>query len=426
MDDDHPHITRPFTHRDPPDNVALFASVAGFHRNIQEEEYLVTLGRIASSPHMIWKANSVGWTAIHFCCIHWNYDKYDDWRELQMQICEEGHPEKLWSLRTNLGVSSIDLWMRHFLDPLPWQKRPVHERASARKEAMENVMDDPELLEHVRERIAVLRSMRPSSVAPLQARSSVEIVSEFWNAMEQLLVVATLGTADMHRVDFVDERSSRRGPPGKLIFSTLHALAQTDCPRIIAQLAVLLYPNQLYHREEKLGHLPLHIIAFAASSMTVYDNDATDEDSNECPEMIQVLLESNPEAAKSRTKNGRFPLHLALAHSNYADVQHTLWKAYPWVVSICDPVTGLPSFALAAAETDETKASSLDIMTRAEHRAAGVTRGLWRFQPARKQKEALDKALEQEEILQLGCVYDLLRSMPTAIQLGGTKVDLES
>jgi len=82
-----------------------------------------------------------------------------------------------------------------------------------------------------------------------------------------------------------------------------------------------------------------------------------------CHSLIKIILGAVPRCARQLDKDGRLPLHLAsdpttlhvLKRNSRYELVRNIWKAYPEAASVIDNLTGLPSFALAARDSNEGK-----------------------------------------------------------------------
>jgi hypothetical protein len=214
---------------------------------------------------------------------------------------------------------------------------------------------------------------------------SVSRVVRFWQRMELWLRVAYLGTLS------TDEQS----------WSLLHALAFVGgCPREVAQLAVVLNPDQACSADAA-GSLPLHLLC------------SSHHNNSDCEFLLQSLLEVHPETAKCANQEGRLPLNVALAHGKHGTIIQRLITAEPLVLfGMRDLVTGLPCFALAA-----TCEISITELWSQWHNTSDVG-SLWHFLPLHAQEERLQQARRDLEIVKLNTIYRILRAIPSAVQFG--------
>jgi len=82
-----------------------------------------------------------------------------------------------------------------------------------------------------------------------------------------------------------------------------------------------------------------------------------------CHNLIEIILRAVPECARQLDKDGRLPLQIAsdpttlhvLKRNSRYELVRNIWKAYPEAASVIDNLTGLPSFALAARDSNEGK-----------------------------------------------------------------------
>lgn len=118
----------------------------------------------------------------------------------------------------------------------------------------------------------------------------------------------------------------------------VHALSSiSNCPSILFDLAVKLYPEQV--KEKILGSLPLHC---AAECPTIAD----EEDDYY---VLQTLLLLFPHACRISDSSGRLPLHLAIqSGKSYHGALKYLFEEFPDAIAMRDGQHCLLPFMLAA------------------------------------------------------------------------------
>ncbi|GKY98366.1 hypothetical protein MPSEU_000794200 [Mayamaea pseudoterrestris] len=151
--------------------------------------------------------------------------------------------------------------------------------------------------------------------------------------------------------------------------TTLITPTVPSLPRPIGELILWQYPEELQRRDH-LGRLPLHYCfgaaanaspAFAASLTRLDENQSTV--ASEWTEWVKSIIERDPLTCHVKDNFGRLPLHYALLQlcPSCADERWTqpviiamtniielLVDFHPDSVQICDPVTGLCPFMMAA------------------------------------------------------------------------------
>lgn len=340
---------------------------------------------VSASPEILWKSNSIGWNALHVAAsVGWSDEAW-----LLEKATECADENAFISERThNGGHSCISLFFRRHVDPLPWHHDEVKEAAATVKGGSQTIVDTPTLLDVCRSRIQQSQpneqlveglNREDGSADQTTKDAAVSRVVEFWRRMELWLQAA-----------YQQQES----------FRILHALAYVGgCPMEIAQLAISLYPEQTSMCDEN-GNLPLHLLCCSEPA-----------NKDDCQSLLQALLSGYPEGAQCANQSGRLPLNIALASGKGGNFTRLLVAAEPRVLmGTRDVVTGLPSFALAAAApTLETHLFAYN---------ASDVGSLWHFLPPHAQQERLQQARRDLEVIQVGTIYEILRVMPDAVQFG--------
>lgn len=363
--------------------------ISALHKALRSGD--VETVRDLGSCCLLWKANSIGWTALHVAASHgWTDEEWLLKRAIEETSSSAVSP--FISNRThNGGHSCISLFFRRHVDPLPWHHAEVREAAVVLREDLLLVRGSPSRSDECRARLQRLdistdREQQKDEESEEEFSDEAVLpvlrVVRFWHRMELWLRAAYTGTL-----------STNEQP-----WSILHALAFAGgCPREVAQLAVALYPDQA-RTTDAAGNLPLHLLCSS------HRND------NDCELLLQALLETHPESAKCVNQEGRLPLNVALARGKHGTFIQRLITAEPLVLyGIRDRETGLPSFALAAT----SEISNTEVWTQ-WHRVDA----LWHFLPPHAQEERLQQARSDLEIVKLNTIYQILRTMPDAIQYG--------
>jgi len=208
-------------------------------------------------------------------------------------------------------------------------------------------------------------------------------------------------------------------------WNVVHALAHTGCPIEIAQLAVILYPEQVTTPDHN-GNLPLHICAAShhhyktdlPDTTESTDDDDADTDTNTntntntntdtqqdkpptiCP-ILDILLQTYPEGAKIPDAQGRLPINLALSvGKEWESGIRNIFMAWPHVVlsGSRDITTKLHPFMLAAAAVADNQPMTMvmDVPT----------------------KVPMDTNEHELECMKLTTIYELLKIMPDAVRSG--------
>lgn len=364
------------------------ATVAKLHALLRGEDNEINKLKvreiISASPDYLWTANAIGWNALHHVAATGRHD--EAW--LLEKAVETDKNGLFISERThNGGHSCISLFFRRHVDPLPWHDVRVKEAAEFLRDSLRRTTVDQRLLELCR---SVLNETKVEQVQSQHEsiesndEDAISRITEFSRQLDLWLRSAS------HTATQENNES----------FSLVHALSHVGgCPAQVAEFAVALFPDQAATRDEN-GNLPLHLLC---------NSEPANE--HDCQALLQALLSCYPEAAQSANRTGRLPLNIALSNGKGGDFIKFLIHAEPRVLmGTRDIETGLPSFALAAA------APTLNTHVYA-HSTSNVG-SLWHFLPPQAQQERLQQAQREVEVVQLNTIYEILRSMPDAVQLG--------
>lgn len=121
-------------------------------------------------------------------------------------------------------------------------------------------------------------------------------------------------------------------------FLVLHTAASRPCPHGMFPLLIHVYASQL-NKEDTLGRLPLTIACQSVSANRYLD----------VLTKVQMLVKEDKNAARHLDHSGRYPLHVAVASGVLWDEGvESLLYAHPFVISVCDPITLLYPYQLAA------------------------------------------------------------------------------
>jgi hypothetical protein len=358
---------------------------------------------------------------------------------------------QLWTKQTDQGQTVVELFFRTALDPLPWCKHSLKERAGRLKDVIErilvperigdnnarnseaghqiiigynfnNIEDDDStdsMLEKLRE--LVLEDNEKDSNKGNRLPSveeedgDVAVVFRFWKKLTALLCTPTNQSARHSIVDVLS------GLPW--------------CPELVGRLAIALFPRQVQGYTDGVSVNSSTIISDGGN-----DNDNANDDGavrvaalilplhrcvryfgaggvSQSRGMLPVLCEAHPSAASvpDLTSSGRLPLHVALAspgqHSWEGTLKH-LFEAYPPSVQVADPVTGLPAFCLAS---DALAAPITDHQTEQNAKTVGNHSLCWYYLSGHEKAKALKEACLRLECQKLTVMYEVLRRDPSVL-----------
>lgn len=193
---------------------------------------------------------------------------------------------------------------------------------------------------------------------------------EIWNKTLSILVASDRGL-------------SRDALFGGRQWQTVHVIARSGgedtcaCPTVAMWYALKLYPDQVHQKDED-GNLPLHIAATSPShhNESIFLGIKWDAPYGELIESMQVdvvemLLNRFPRAARIQNACGRIPLSLAIEGGKDWNVIDKLVSAAPEALDTRDPKTRLFPFMQAAT---------------CERCDVGVVYGLLRANPSHAQR----------------------------------------
>jgi len=341
------------------------------HKSIRDADFETLEEIVASDVSLLWTCNSIGWTALHFSASH-GLGTIARWKWLIGLAAQDGKGSLLYLKLTDAGDSPVAHFFLRELDPLPWQRPEVKQEANRRRECIEKALEDEDMLESVRQGLRQNSSLPTKETRPV--RDAESVILDFLCRL-QLLLHAAVG------------KCTQNGG-----WSLLHALALTGCPRVVAELAIKLYPAQLATKDAQ-GNLPLHIAASSSSPQSHH--------------ILVSLVQKLPDSCSQTDSTGHLPLHLALASGKTCGVVDCLWKAFPLYGAPRDAGSNLPAFLIAAVGNNFTR----------RHKAFQIAarRDMWRFLPHNSQQRALDHARAEVEVEELTTVYAVLRASPDAI-----------
>jgi hypothetical protein len=346
---------------------AALAQYGLLHKSIRDADYETMERLVEEDSSILWKRNSIGWTALHFAASH-GLGTLARWKWC-IELAAHGEGEtQLYSSLTDAGDSPVNHFFLRELEPLPWQRPEVKQEATRRRGCIEEALNDERILECVRE------GLDPAvSKGQISVNETVTVVLDFLCRLQVLLKAATQSTQHKR-------------------WSLLHALSLTGCPRLVADLAIRLYTAQLCIRDDS-GNLPLHIAAATFSPQS--------------HPILIALVEIRPDTCSQLNANHHLPLHLALAAGKTGQVIDCLWNAHPLYGAPCDANSHLPAFLVAAVGNETTRQCKTIQLA--------ASRAMWRFMPVYVQDKALKLARSEVELDELTTVYCLLRASPDAI-----------
>jgi len=225
--------------------------------------------------------------------------------------------------------------------------------------------------------------MREHQVASLLVKQ----IGDIWEKAVHLILASYHGTI----------QSSSTGKKTGVV----HAAVFCSVPRCILSMAVRLYPDELT-KENGNGDTPLSILL---SSINIHRSDlgwGTIENHGitnvEAMDMMQTVLWADPNAAAVVNRDGRLPLHLAIANgAHWSNGVEDIFLANPKAISIRDPITRLFPFMHASVSNTNTQ----PITRKQEEESV--------------QEGGMKVSAESDSILTT--VYELLRANPANLKI---------
>lgn len=336
------------------------------HKSIRNFDYK-TMEELLSDEDvsLIWKSNSMGWTALHFAASH-GLGTMERWTWFLQLATREGAREQLFMNLNDAGESPMVLFFQRELGTPFWRREIIKREAIRRRKYIEKALEDDEAIERIR------KSMNPN-ITRQETSLASDTVVDFLMRLQVLLRAAVPSTQGQK-------------------WSLLHTLALTGCPRIVALLVMRLYPDQRATRDNN-GNLPIHIAASSPSLQSYH--------------ILIAFAQTYPETCSQLDSCGHLPLHLALAAGTTGHTIACLWAAYPLYGAPRDPGSNLPAFLLAAVDNASAR-------NRKTFQVASC-RSMWRYLPQISQQRALDKARMKAELEELTTVHSVLRALPDAL-----------
>lgn len=275
------------------------------------------------------------------------------------------------------------------------------------------------------------------TITKLKEEDIQELIN-FWYDMEVLIMAAVHGTLSVECIGNDDVMTvmpmsaSDTNTTNRRKWLTVHALAQTGCPLEIAELAVLLYPEQISEKDEH-GNLPLHIACSSHTTSSFAEGDDLSwnrkKNSNgkndyrelrhSCSPMMKCLLNVFPQATMAANSNHKFPITLALQAGKY---WHTgifdIFQANPMMLLTGlsrDIETNMHSFIVAAVSDIEAKSSEMPTTGDTRKGLSKKSDCMWRFFKNSTSKQLAQKESREElNKMKLTTIFELLRINPGA------------
>ncbi len=391
--------------------------------------------------HPLWDTNSRGWTPMHVAAIAsptiplewWRWILREQHGDLSLPMLSQSlssfesfdNRPNLWKRQTDQGSTVVELFFRTTLDPLPWCKRSVKEKANRLKGAIERILKEyeegsdlhrptnqsPGKMNHRRrvdriEEEGKMEKLRDLIIAADDRNETysniaddncdVALVFQFWNKLTALF------SAQQNQCD--------------LRYSIVHILAKLRwCPELVGRLVLALFPfkkvgeiNEAPKCIEAAYPLPLH------SCVRSFEGDMPRG-------MLQILRDADPLAASvpDPTSNGRLPLHVALSrvpqHSWEESLFH-LFTANPYSIRVRDPVTGLPAFCLACDSLSPIQDYQIDQTAK----TIGNRSLCWYYLTRAEKTRARNEAIAFLECRKLTTMYEVLRKDPSVLNANPT------
>ena len=270
------------------------------------------------------------------------------------------------------GMNAIELaWVRR-LDPnfRSFKGRKVNQiYRSLLSEAVDQV--ESEYKSHLSAYSS--KTSTKSSILRSKERESVanDILGSFWQSTLLLLRGARHGTISDPL-------------PSGVQWRIVHAAsALWSCPIEVLKIALLLYPEQIFEKDEN-GMLPLHL------ALSCNTNEIPSSRLQHYYEKVELIFNFYPKAAKIKSEKGQLPLHLILTHKMLNVIEKQFWeklakkitRTYPEALDVMDPVFNLYPYMQAAVAVSDHESEQ-----------------------------------QQKSNISLDMIYELLRMSPTRTQI---------
>lgn len=344
---------------------------------------------------MHWAAQHLRYEQINHCCASsaagtniWKSDNKtvtDPWEWLLQHAASASRPELFVQQCDSAGESCLDCFMS------AWHYGRRHGDPYQFASAVDVIRQQPHLqgqlrrLVEIQQQSAAAASNSSKPVGRVCSDRRVTTVARLWQAWTRLC---------------------RAANPNKDV-PLLPFMAQTSrALESFAWLAVTLCPHEAHIVSALDGKTPLHL--WACSSPTPVDD--------ELDALWLHLLRVHPSACCVTDRDGRLPLHLALARANKPVRQaRQLAAVCPETLGIADPHTSADGGAVLYPFATAAVAARLEVRA--------VLRATQRRSPSQRLYDWLDTtrrdidAYEQEvSTALLGHVYVMLRALPQALE----------
>lgn len=220
------------------------------------------------------------------------------------------------------GRTPVDLLWKRYVEPYAYRSEEVKQQAVHLRETIEEVVN----LETDEPGPDDVGDQHNSLTARRQARANLYLqdrqeLRAFWDIITRFICAACHGTTM---------------PTGARVRLVQDAVA-IECSPLLIRFAAALFPEELMERHEVSGRVPLHI-AVAQRSQNI----------------VQALLQLQPQAASIRDSTGRLPLHHGIqAQLPWEGGLELLVAAWPNSLTMVDPETGLlPAMSASDCSTD--------------------------------------------------------------------------
>lgn len=209
------------------------------------------------------------------------------------------------------GLTPVDLLWKRYVEPDLYRSDEVKRQASNLRQTMEQAvsLETGEPLQDAEDGQRNSITSRRQAQANLYLQDRPELRS-FWEIMTRFICAACHGA-----------NATSAGTRMRLVRDAV----EIGCPSLLIRFAAALFPDELLEQQEVSGRVPLHSAAARGSQ-----------------EILQALLELEPQAVSIRDGNGQLPLHLAIqAHLPWEGALELLVATWPHSLTTVDPTTGL-------------------------------------------------------------------------------------
>jgi hypothetical protein len=358
---------------------------AQIHQAIRDGEYASLSRLVKENEHQVlWESNSSGWTAIHYAASHFLPAEWWVWI-LSRAAVTSG--DEFFDSKTALGETCFDIFLRSYIDPLPWQSIQVKNSSKHLLEAIDFVCQDDRLIAQTRKAIKMQERNQCHSVPRSLVTGNRQVLRcvRFWSRLDILCRAAADRDLEYPRNETLVSVLVRCG----------------TCPEPIARLLLVLYPEYARIRTPK-NSLPLHTwTAHSKSDFTSLDTTG----------MLYYLISAYPQAVTSSDEQSRLPLQTALLSGNPWCSLRPLFEAAPTVLEQRDPVTYLPCICLSVLAPQK----NVEVRARQNIAGNGGLDVMWKMLTKEKQKASREQARAQLEVERLDLIFNVLLAFPGAL-----------